>query len=233
MKEMHYDENGNVISTDIIESEEQDQANKYILPYDVVLEIGARYGTVSSVVQKRLANRSNHVAVEPDPQILPFLYRNRYLNKDEYHVFEGVISANKEKKKFVPDGYGSRIATSDDHQSTVEIDVINYQEFLKKYPLRFNVLIADCEGCFHDVLTTIGKDIDHYRLILVEEDQRHLCDYTQTHAYLLDHGFRLIKDGFHRVYIKPDRPLSYWVIILWLICLFFILFCLIRIIKKK
>lgn len=225
---MHYDEKGHEINTSVIESEEQDQANEYILPNDVVLEIGARYGTVSSVIQKRLANRSNHVAVEPDPQILPSLYRNRHLNQDEYHVFEGVISADKEKKNFILDDYGSRVATCDDQDSTLTVASLTYQEFLKKYPLRFNVLIADCEGCFQDVLTTIGEDIHQYRLILVEEDQRHMCDYTHTHAHLLAHGFQLIKDGFHRVYIKePPRQTSLSsscvIVILLLILIVFIL----------
>ena len=44
-----YDQNNNLVDTNKIEKEEQDLAKQYIKKDDVVLELGARYGSVSCI----------------------------------------------------------------------------------------------------------------------------------------------------------------------------------------
>ena len=55
-----YDENNKIINIDVIEKPEQDLVKKYILSYDTVLELGARYGTVSCAINSKLYNKSKH-----------------------------------------------------------------------------------------------------------------------------------------------------------------------------
>ena len=50
------DNKGNKINIEKIEKEEQVLAEKYILEDDIVLELGARYGSVSCVINKKLNN---------------------------------------------------------------------------------------------------------------------------------------------------------------------------------
>ena len=52
----------------VFENEEQRLAKKYIHKDDVVLEIGARYGSVS-VLLMLLGNSQNQVSVEPDERV--------------------------------------------------------------------------------------------------------------------------------------------------------------------
>ena len=47
----------NKIDIDHVEKTEQDLANEYILENDVVLELGARYGSVSCVINSKLNNK--------------------------------------------------------------------------------------------------------------------------------------------------------------------------------
>jgi hypothetical protein len=47
-----YDENDNIIDNKNLEAEEQILVNKYIKPFYKVLELGARYGTVSHIINK-------------------------------------------------------------------------------------------------------------------------------------------------------------------------------------
>lgn len=54
---MFYDRHGKVIDTATLETEEQELAKKYIEPNDIVLELGARYGTVSCAINGKLANK--------------------------------------------------------------------------------------------------------------------------------------------------------------------------------
>jgi len=70
-----YDEHNKKLDLDTWEKEEQDDAKKYILPTDCVLELGARYGTVSVVINKKLNNPSLHVVVEPDNNVWGLLRR--------------------------------------------------------------------------------------------------------------------------------------------------------------
>lgn len=63
------DLNGNRIDINSIEKAEQDLAKKYILENDVVLELGARYGSVSCIINSKLNNKNNQVVVEPDERV--------------------------------------------------------------------------------------------------------------------------------------------------------------------
>ena len=49
-----YDENNNIVNHYHMEAQEQELANKYVEENDVVLELGARYGTVSCVINNKL-----------------------------------------------------------------------------------------------------------------------------------------------------------------------------------
>ena len=60
---------GNKVDIEHIEKHEQDLANEYILEDDVVLELGARYGSVSCIINSKLNNKNNQVVVEPDDRV--------------------------------------------------------------------------------------------------------------------------------------------------------------------
>jgi len=51
------DENGKLVDIASLETQEQELVRKYILPEDVVLELGARYGSVSCIINSKLSNK--------------------------------------------------------------------------------------------------------------------------------------------------------------------------------
>ena len=51
-----YDEYNKLVNTERLEKKEQILAEKYIEKNDVVLELGARYGSVSCVINSKLSN---------------------------------------------------------------------------------------------------------------------------------------------------------------------------------
>ena len=57
------DENNNIVDNTIHETDEQRLADKYIKPTDVVLELGARYGTVSCIINKKINDPKNQVQI--------------------------------------------------------------------------------------------------------------------------------------------------------------------------
>ena len=62
------------------EAEEQFLVRKYIPKNANVLELGARYGTVSCVISEILDDPTHHVAVEPDHSVIEALTKNRDSN---------------------------------------------------------------------------------------------------------------------------------------------------------
>ncbi|NBP65533.1 MAG: hypothetical protein EBU66_12845, partial [Bacteroidetes bacterium] len=86
------DEHNNKIDNARIENTEQLQANTYIKPDAVVLELGARYGSVSCIINSKLNNRSNQVSVEPDSRVWNPLEKNMAKYGCKFHILKGVIS---------------------------------------------------------------------------------------------------------------------------------------------
>ena len=84
-------EDGVIIDTKNIEAYEQYLANTYILKNDVVLELGARYGSVSCVINSKISNKSNQVVVEPDSRVWDILERNKKTNNCNFNIVKGLL----------------------------------------------------------------------------------------------------------------------------------------------
>jgi len=207
---MHINEHNKEIDTKNFEVQEQKDASKYIEPNDVVLEIGGRYGSVSTKIQENLGNKKAHVVVEPDTLVIPALQKNKEINNDEYSIFHGLISQKNVFLSYISDGYGTRYydTMKKETSTPLPIDVLTYNEFCRLYPLDFNVLVVDCEGCFEQLLDEIGDHIRHYRLVLLELDWPDRTNYNRVHDILLQNGFRRIRSGTHSIYTN-NTPLPY------------------------
>ena len=99
-----YDENDNIIDNKNLEAEEQILVNKYIKSFYKVLELGARYGTVSHIINKKLVVKTNQVSVEPDSRVWNALEKNRQNYNSQYHIVKGFVS-NKNQPQIVSAGY--------------------------------------------------------------------------------------------------------------------------------
>lgn len=193
----YYDENNNIIDHLNLERDEQQLAYDYIEPDDIVLEIGGRYGTVSNVINDKLNVKTNHVVVEADPSVIPSLTKNKQTYK--YHIENSYISNTN--KKLLGGGYGGSMVESSEPNNK-----ITYSDFKNKYPLKFNVIVADCEGCLCEFLDIIGDDLNNITKIIFEADNPGICDYNTLIKKLTDNGFiekeKKFKDVDRYVYIK-------------------------------
>jgi len=139
------------------------------LPSDVdVVELGAGLGYISCVIDAVLSPSRTHVAVEPNPEILPLLEKTKELNGAGYIVEEG--------------GYG---ATSD----TVRLDVggdywsgrtqpggccdttptVTLQELRTRHDITTFSLVMDIEGAEYELLLSELELLEaHCPLLIVE-----------------------------------------------------------------
>ena len=94
------DREGNPVNIDY-EKEERFLIRTYLPKNACVLELGARYGTVSCVISEVLEDPTKHVAVEPDSSVIETLTKNRGENGGKFHIFNGVVSEHGYELKFI------------------------------------------------------------------------------------------------------------------------------------
>jgi len=192
-------EHGETVDTDRWENREQVHANAFIEPNDVVLELGARYGSVSVVINRKLNNPFNHVAVDPDPRIWECLKRNREVNGCKFRILKGVISqrpvALTELDNY--DGYGT---TSVHTTEPTTVKSYTLEEVQELYDLKFTTLVADCEGFLETFFDENPWMYDQLNTVLYEQDYDWKCNYDKIAKNLKDHGLTNLWYGSHLVW---------------------------------
>ena len=195
------DQYGNAIDINNIEKQEQDIANEYIRENDIVFELGARYGSVSCIINSKLKCKTNQVSVEPDERVWEALEKNKKANNCEFHIVKGFVS-NKNLGLINLDdhygGYGATYIIQDD--SSIPSYTMN--EITKKYNLVFNVLVADCEGFLELFFDENPNFYDTLRLIIFEADYPNKCNYDKIRNTLKDKGFIEKMNNGQNIWIK-------------------------------
>jgi FkbM family methyltransferase len=197
-----YDKENNLIDIENIEKPEQDLANKYILPSDVVLELGARYGTVSCTINKKLYNKLNQVVVEPDSRVWESLEKNKTINNCHFNIVKGFISRIKLDIAHQDRDYGTTSIINKDSKT----DCFTIEEIKQKYNIqKFNVLVADCEGGLEMFLNENPSLYNDIRMIIFEADYPEKCNYEFIKKNLHIFGFTKMEEGHQNVWIKINK----------------------------
>jgi hypothetical protein len=170
-----FKEDGTMFDSENYEIVEQALAESYIEPTDCVLELGARYGSVSILTNQKLTDKKRHVVVEPDETIWDSLEKNKSMHGCEFKIIKGIIS---EKKSFgiKYDGYATKTCGEGDNTKCYALSSLQ---------LPFDTLIADCEG---SLVQFFEEYPDMYKLlkkVIMEEDG----DYSMIKVSLLKNGF--------------------------------------------
>lgn len=195
------DQFGNDVDIQHLEKDEQDLAQKYIQEDDIVLELGARYGSVSCIINSKLNKKTNQLVVEPDQRVWDALERNKHTNQCEFFILKGFLSCKKLDLTNLEDYHGGYGATFIENGETM-IPSFSLQEVKKKYNLEFNVLVADCEGFLE---TFFDENPDFYsglRMIIFEEDYPEKCNYDKIRNTLTQQGFSCLESGHQNVWTR-------------------------------
>ena len=194
------DHNGNSVDIKKIERREQALARQYIEKNDVVFELGARYGSVSCIINSILNCKTNQVVVEPDERVWEALERNKKINNCQFHIIKGFVSNIKLSLTNLNsyNGYGTTYLIND--KST--IPAFTLQEIINKHNLKFNVLVADCEGFLERFFDENPNFYDMLRLIIFEADYPNKCNYEKIRNALKEKNFIEKIKGHQNVWIK-------------------------------
>lgn len=193
-------EHGVVFDHTIAEVDEQRIAREEITPDCIVLELGARYGTVSCAINKNLSNPRNQVSVEPDSDVWDALETNKKANGCDFLILKGCIS--RKPVSLGRAGYSSSTLPSD----ASNVYTCTLEQLESSCGLQFNTLVADCEGFLEQFFDENPKLFSQLRLVIFEKDQQHRCNYKKIEDALTANGFLPKNTGFQSIWKKPPPP---------------------------
>ena len=73
-----------------------------------------------------------------------------------------------------------------------------------KYNLKFNVLVADCEGFLETFIDENPDFCKNLRMCIFEADYPNNCNYPKIRQYLESLNFKKIKGDYQNVYVKNN-----------------------------
>jgi len=200
----YYNENDDILDHKVTERDEQLIARDHVIPSDVVLELGGRYGTVSCIINNILDDPSKHIVIEPDARVIPALLKNRDRHNSMFTVYQNIIS-NTPSQLIYAD-YATRVVCCHDDSSNEAIPSIKLCDITHHHNISsFTALVADCEGCLERFIDDHMHILPSLRMITYEQDFGETCDYKKIENILKNHKFVCVKDGFHMVW-KKQQP---------------------------
>ncbi len=194
------------------EREEQMMAIQFIEPKDKVLELGANYGRNSCLIGCLLEDDTQMVSLETCQKYIPILEYNRDINQLKFQIEPSGLS----KKKLIQKRWITTPWELDNLPDSEYfwVPTITWQELKQKYPIDFNVLVADCEGALYYILQDEPNFLKGFTKILVENDYIQMEQYEFVKDKMEKNGFKNVlnlsgglswhccKDCFYQVWIK-------------------------------
>ncbi len=200
---MFLNKHGQPIDTTKMEVDEQELCNKYIPSNAQVLELGARYGTVSYVINSKLDDPTKHVAVEPDVTVIAALIHNKLVNRSKYNIVVGAVSRKPLQFNILAfnelGGYGNFTTPT---ESTSHVETFTVEELEKRYDVTFNCLVADCEGFLEQFLDENPDFPNKLNTVIFESDSPERCNYTRVKEIFTRAGLKPVVDGFQSVWTR-------------------------------
>jgi len=152
-----------------IEANSRLMAVKWIPKTATVLEVGARYGSVSCTISRVLGNSGKQVSVDADERVWAALEHNRQNLYCNFHTAKGLLGTHD--GKIMQNRYGTLASTSDTLGGAakgVTVPHFTVDDLEKKYNLKFDTANFDCEGCFAPVSETFPEMFNKLKLMIVE-----------------------------------------------------------------
>ena len=181
---------------------------KYIKPTDTVLEIGGNVGRNSCVIATILNDSRNLLVIESDSDNSNLLRENRDHNNLKFHIENSAISKVDLYQK---DWVTKPIDEISDIENWKQINTKSWKEIKNKYNIKFNTLVADCEGALYYIIKENPDFLQTFNKIIIEND---FDDIEQKK--FVDNEFK--KHNLKRVYYEkgPWGPCADFFFEVWI-----------------
>jgi len=142
------------------------------------------------------------VVIEPDERVWKALEFNKNANNCHFTIIKGFLSRKKLSLTNLEEcrGYGT--------QSQLDAASSIPTFTLEDLNMKFNVLVADCEGFLETFFDENPDFIKSLRLVIFEADAEERCDYSKIREKLKADNFEQKLGGFQNVWIKQLDNIS-------------------------
>jgi FkbM family methyltransferase len=188
----------NLLSTGIFERPEREAINRFLDPELPVIELGGCIGVVACTTNRRLRFPQQHVVVEANPAMIPFLKTNRDRNRSRFTILHGALGY--ESSGFVQMSFQDSNPLASSAQvakgNVASIQAVTLGGILERYPFERFTLICDIEGSEFEMIEREREILDaRVALIIIEIHERMLGpDSTRLlHANLKKANFEIIR----------------------------------------
>ena len=134
-----------------------------------VIELGGCIGVVSCITNKLLDNPANHLVLELNPLVLPYLRSNRDANGCAFHIMDKALAYGSETVTFKPslDFWGNSLFHAGG-QSPVTVKTTTLANLVEERHFDNFALICDIEGQEYELITREPETIRKAELIVLE-----------------------------------------------------------------
>ena len=151
---------------DDYEAPEREFCARFIRPVDRVCELGGCLGIVSMTINRRLTSPKQHLVVEANPFLIPFLEKNRVRNQGHFRVLHAAVGDGSPLLLDVSQGLLTSKRVDGSAPARTEMVPACTLESLCAKEGPFDVLVMDVEGAEQQVLR--GEAWHSVRLIILE-----------------------------------------------------------------
>lgn len=189
------------------DSHERDERElvKQFLPADsTVLELGACLGVVSCVINRKLSDPHRHIAVEPNPDLLQALQRNRETNACQFIVEQALVSRRSDGTFYLSDCF---VMSSENVPSArrIRVPVKTVEELERKYGLEIDSVFMDIQGGELGFLEENRNLLTRIRCVIAELHPHILGehDVERCRSMLLEAGLKNVeRRGLVEVWLR-------------------------------
>jgi len=151
------------------EKPEREAVLHYLQPHWSVIELGGCIGVVSCITNKLLNNPENHLVLEVNPLVLPFLKANRDANGCAFQIMDKALAYGSETVTFNPlsDFWGNSLYHVGG-QPPVTVETTTLANLLRERHFDNFALICDIEGQEYELISREPEMIRKAELIVME-----------------------------------------------------------------
>jgi FkbM family methyltransferase len=147
------------------ENDEIQILSSYLDEKDKVVELGACIGFLGVLVNDKLSNKSDHVVIEANPDLIPIIEENKKVNNSEFKVEHCLIGNSN--NKFLDFNVSDFILGSSIHGKGGRVVKVPIKP-LSAYSNKYNFLIVDIEGGEYELIRKYQNEISKFKKILIE-----------------------------------------------------------------
>jgi hypothetical protein len=162
---------------------EQLMTMRYLKGNEKVLEIGGNIGRNSLVIGTLLDDESNLVVLECDDNIARQLIDTRNCNGYQFRVEKSALS----KRKLIQKGWDT-IPSDVLLDGYKQVNNISFSELESKYNIKFDTLVADCEGALYYIFDDFPDMLNNIEMVIMENDYHDHSKKVSVDTFLKNKG---------------------------------------------